>query len=163
MTKLAKLSWVLYNITNCLSLIISVVYWAALFNPAKGLTAMDFFVHGFNSIASLADIFIGRRPCRLLHFTQPVGILSVYAGFTAIYWAANGRNEAGFTFIYPIVDWEKLDRTIPLIVVGILVVMPFTHLLVWALHQLRDRCCRKKTQKMIVGQTNPSFYGEERF
>ena len=142
MSALAKLSWLLYNTTNVVSLIVSIVYWSFLFDPSGGgLRAMDFFVHGFNSIASLADIFIGKRPCLLQHFYQPLLLMIAYLTFCTIYWDFDGRNENGQTFIYPILDWNnKPIETLVWVLGGILVTLPL-HFVLWLLHRIRNYLC----------------------
>ncbi len=140
----SKLSWFLYNATNALSLIISVVYWSALFNPAWGFRIMDFLIHGFNSITSLIDLFIGKRPCQLLHFYQPLTVLSAFVTFSAIYWAAGGRNEYGMHYIYPILDWDRLSFTFSIVIPSLVIVLPLLHGVLWGLHQLRDCCFNQR-------------------
>ena len=108
----------------------------------NGLEAMNFFVHGFNSIMSVFDIFASRRPCRLLHFYHPFVIMLAYVAFTAIYWAAGGRTDQGLSYIYPVTNWENLKLTVPFVIVGLFVVLPLVHSLLWLLHQLRDFCFR---------------------
>lgn len=106
----------------------------------NGLEAMNFFVHGFNSIMSVFDIFVSRRPCRLLHFYHPFVIMLAYVAFTAIYWAAGGRTDQGLSYIYPVTNWENLSLTVPFVIIGLVVVLPVVHALLWLLHQLRDFC-----------------------
>lgn len=138
MGPLTKFSWFLYNATNITTVTISVIYWGALY-VGDGLSAMDFLVHGLNSIVSICDIFLSKRPCRLMHFYHPLVVLLTYVAFSSIYWAAGGRNEDGLSYIYPILDWENLNLTIPFLCIGFFVALPIAQFLIWIMHQLRNR------------------------
>lgn len=165
MTILAQVSWTLYNITNALTVLIAVTYWAILFPPGdeygekkkvkcinhnffsyagEMLKAMNFFVHGLIWIVSAGDIFISLRPCRLLHFYQPVLFVVSYFIFTLIYWAAGGRDPKGFPYIYTITNWANPSFSIPLAVCTVLIVVPLIHTFVWTLHQVRNWLLRMK-------------------
>lgn len=165
MTLLTKFSWFLYNTTNMTSVIITGVYWALLFTPGSPLGAIDFLVHGFNSITSIVDLFISKRPCRLLHFVHPLVVLMAYVAFSAIYWAAGGREPSGLSYIYPVLDWENLGLTVPFVAVGLFVGVPVVHTLFWGLHLLRDSCFTKcstgsnqnSTNRQVEGRENPTF------
>lgn len=100
--------------------------------------AMSFFTHGFICIASLSDIFVATRPCRLLHFYQPVLVVGLYVVFSVIYWAAGGRNSNGSPYIYPVTNWANPGLTVPLVMGTVLVFIPLIHAFLWVLHQLRD-------------------------
>lgn len=105
----------------------------------KGLEAMNFMIHAVNSIVCLIDMFVGARPYRLLHFYQPMIALTVYFIFTVIYWAAGGLNASGQNYIYAILDWNKPKQTVPLVILGLIFLLPVFHALLWSLHKLRDR------------------------
>lgn len=164
MTILAQVSWTLYNITNTLTVLIAVTYWAILFPPTgdewnnrekrkwcwkcinhvssfyagEKLKAMNFFVHGLIWIVSTSDILISLRPCRLLHFYQPVLFVAFYLIFTLIYWAAGGHDPKGFPYIYTMTNWANPTFSVPLAVLTVLIVVPLIHTFVWVLHQIRD-------------------------
>ena len=115
---------------------------AHIYGKGSGLGAMNFFVHGFNSIMSFFDIFLTKRPSRLMHFYHPMVIMLAYTAFTAIYWAAGGHTDTGSSYIYPVTNWENLQLTLPFVIIGLFVVLPIVHFLLWLLHQLRDFCFR---------------------
>ncbi|KZS09735.1 putative Rolling stone [Daphnia magna] len=162
-TFLGRFSWFLYNVTNLISLVISVIYWIALYTPGTGLTAMNFFVHGFNSIMSIGDILVSGRPCRLMHFYQPFVVILAYVAFSAIYWAAGGVNSDGLSYIYPVLNWDNLSLTVPFVTIGMLIILPIVHALLWSLHQLRDYAVRSRMRRKSfsqtgnVGEQNPVF------
>ena len=167
MNWLAKLSWFLYNSTNMTTVVITIIYWVVLFESGSTLEAMNFFVHAFNSIASIGDLLLAKRPCRLMHFYHPLLIFLAYTAFSAIYWAAGGRNEDGLSYIYPVLDWENLGLTIPFVSIGLVIALPIAHFFIWALHLLRDWCCKTLSLKIKtnvqsgIELSNPTFTQEE--
>ncbi len=164
MTSLSKFSWFLYNVTTLTTLVITVAYWALLFTPGSQLEAVDFLVHAVNSIVSMSDLFISKRPYRILHFFHPLAFLTAYAAFSAIYWAAGGRNENGQSYIYVYLNWENLNSTIPFVAIGLFVLLPLIHAGLWVLHYLRDSlCCCGRTNKQRSadeGRVNPVYNDE---
>lgn len=104
-------------------------------------------VHALNTVASMGDIFVSRRPCRLMHFYQPALCVTLYGLFTIAYWAAGGLNPFGFPYIYAILNWSKPAQTVPSVIIGLLVILPLIHVFVWTLHQIRDVCLSKLIKK----------------
>ena len=100
--------------------------------------ALDFFVLGLNSITSMTDIVVSKRPCRILHVYHPLVALLAYTAFSAIYWAAGGRDSNGLSYIYPILNWENLKLNVPFATIGLIVLLPIVHIMLWVLHLLRD-------------------------
>ena len=163
MTLLSKFSWFLYNVTTLTTLVISVAYWALLFTPGSTLEAVNFLVHGANLIVSMSDLFISKRPYRILHFFHPLAFLTAYIAFSAIYWAAGGRNEDGLSYIYGFLNWEKLNYTIPFVAIGLFVLLPLIHVGLWVLHFLRDSLCgcgQSKPKSADEGRVNPVYSDE---
>lgn len=128
-----------------------------------GLTAMNFFVHGFNSIVSVGDILVSGRPCRLMHFYQPFVVILAYVAFSAIYWAAGGVNSDGLSYIYPVLNWDNLSLTVPFVTIGLFIVLPILHALLWSLHKFRDNVVRSwigrksVSHTVTIGEDNPVF------
>ena len=137
MSLLIQFSWFLYNATNMLSAVITIVYWTVVFKPE--LDTMTFLVHGFKSIMAIMDIFLSKRPCRLLHFYHPLVLFVAYVAFSLIFWAVDGRNENGLSYIYPILNWNNLGLTVPIVFIGLVFALPVFHCFFWILHQWRDR------------------------
>ena len=113
----------------------------------SGIEAINFLVHGLNSIITITDFAVSARPCRLMHFYQPFVVILAYVAFSAIYWAAGGVNSEGKTYIYPVLDWDNLGLTVPFVCVGLFVAIPVVHALFWGLHQLRDYVFRIQTDR----------------
>jgi len=93
-----KLSWVLQNMSSTVALFISLVYWIALhpyvvkYHMLGGAYAqfLNFFLHGFNSLSFLIDIFVTARPTRVHHFYFAIIFGLWYMTFSLVYWAAGG-------------------------------------------------------------------------
>ena len=102
------------------------------------MTAVSLLGHAFNGIMALTDMSLSGRPFRLMHFYNPLLVLLSYVVFSAIYWAAGGVTERGLTYIYPILNWEDLSTTGPVVSIGCFVALPLLHASIWALHLLRD-------------------------
>lgn len=136
-----------------------------LYLTAKGMKGRDFLVHGLNVIMSISDIFIGKRPCNMSHFYQPLAALVPYVIFSVIYWAAGGRRENGISFIYPVLNWENLELTAPFLVIGLTIGLPLVHGLIWTLHLLRDRILTRFNERKLKctyqSQWNSAFVLEE--
>uniref|UniRef100_A0A0P5H5V0 Rost n=1 Tax=Daphnia magna TaxID=35525 RepID=A0A0P5H5V0_9CRUS len=164
---LPRISSFLYNVTNLMSLWISAIFWAGISVVEREPKDTDFLTHGLNSIMSICDVFVSKRPCRLLHFTHSWAIFVPYVVFTVIYWAAGGRRENGISAIYPILDWDNLSVTIPCVTVGLTLGLLFIHGFVWMLHLLRDRviACvnshKSEPQSALQGQWNPALVVDE--
>lgn len=156
----------MYTSTNLITIVITAEYWAFLYIPGREIGAINFLVHAFNTITSIVDLFIGKRPYRLLHFFHPLVWLMAYTAFSAIYWAAGGRNGDGLSCIYAFLDWEDLEITVPFVAIGLFVVVPLLHILLWVLHKLRDAlfsCTPPKNERKVEGRSNPVYEDEMYF
>merc|ERR1719376_634452 len=95
---LYKLSWVFSTTTFDLALLITIVYWTALYKyvvaehllTTRLANYLNFFVHGFNSISCLVDTWLSRRPIKALHFYMAMVYGACYAIFSLVYWATGG-------------------------------------------------------------------------
>lgn len=112
---MTKISWFLYNVINVTAPVISFIYWALLYEPGvyeAPVFVIDFMLHGVNTIVAVLDLFISKRPCRILHMHHPFVVFLAYVAFTAIYWAAGGRTETGSSYIYSVLNWEDLGNDV---------------------------------------------------
>lgn len=80
------------------------------------ITALNAEVHIINSVYVLIDLWVVASPLRILHFYIPFIYLTIYLIFTLIYYYAGGLTPDGKSAIYPIMDWENLQVTIPFVV-----------------------------------------------
>ena len=112
-------------------------------------------VHGFNSVAFVIDMWVAARHCRLLHFYQPAFALIAYFIFTVIYWASGGVNSDGANYIYAILDWNKPGQSVPLVICGLVFILPLAQALLWSVHLLRDHIGRVVMQGRRSTKTSP--------
>jgi len=171
-----KVSWGLQSMSSTVALFITLVYWIALhpfvvkYHMMGGAWAqfLNFFLHGFNSLSFLIDIFISSRPTRIHHFYFAIIFGLWYMGFSLVYWAAGGvgmctmrcatLNTTSTTttiantncdeivcdkFIYPILDWDgHPGLAVGMILMGVCV-MPLIQTFWWACHSVRKWISRR--------------------
>ncbi len=63
-----KAFWFIINVSNPTALVITGMYWAALYNAEDGADYFNVFVHGLNSVVVLVDVIVCARPWRAHHF-----------------------------------------------------------------------------------------------
>ncbi|CAH0405232.1 unnamed protein product [Chilo suppressalis] len=115
--------WFIYNITVCLALMISALYWILLYDPEKQETRrmfwLDVATHGFNSCVAVAELLLSRTPLRFLHFYQPFSVAVWYAAFTAIYYVAGGTDAKGEPYIYTVLDWRNGGQSTAIVFISL--------------------------------------------
>ncbi|XP_067683945.1 protein rolling stone-like [Haliotis asinina] len=131
-----KLSWLLSSVVTEGSLHISAIYWIFLFKD-QDLTVLRFILHGMNSIYVLTNLLITAMPVRVYHVIYPVIYGIIYTVFSVVYHILGGTNEKGEPYIYKILDWSKLKRTVPLVFLSTFVALPCLYLVVFFIHKGR--------------------------
>ena len=103
------------------------------------MDGVDSNTHLVNGIISLLDVFVFGVPVSLLHVIYPMSFAGVYAGFSGIYYAANGTHpDIGERYIYSLLDYGSQPVTASVIVIlVILVFVPLVHLVYYALYLAR--------------------------
>ena len=105
-----KLTWFLSTIVYVFGIIVTIVYFSALF-PYIGVTKgfiHDLDVHAFNTLQIFIDMAIIARPVRLLHAIYPLIYGAIYLIFSVIYWSQDKKNNV----LYPgVLDWNQPERT----------------------------------------------------
>ena len=111
----------------------------------------------------ILDLLVSARPCRLLHFYQPLGAVISYLSFSLVYWVAGGKNHQGEAFIYKYLDWGEFASQWPIFVAVILLVIPL-YVFIWSLHLLRDWIHDLVTERHkvleVTGYDNPAMQAE---
>ncbi|XP_022107372.1 protein rolling stone-like [Acanthaster planci] len=131
-----KMQWMFFNITINTNILVTIIYWGALYNPNFPFF-YDFHVHTFTTIVSLIDLFLMPIPVRFLHFIYPIGFDLAYMALTVIFWAAGGRTISSTGAIYPFIDYSNAPGVAAGVIVGIFVAVIIMHGLIWALYKLR--------------------------
>ena len=131
-----KLTWFLSTIVYVFGIIVTIVYFSALF-PYIGVTKgfiHDLDVHAFNTLQIFIDMAIIARPVRLLHAIYPLIYGAIYLIFSVIYWSQDKKNNV----LYPgVLDWNQPERTglnmVLLAVLGI----PLLQMILFGIFRLR--------------------------
>lgn len=129
-----KLSWLLSNIVQVFSVIVTVVYFSAIYptlHVSDSELINDTNMHAINTIFVLVDSAICARPVRILHFVYPLIYGLVYIGFSVVVYGVSG------TVIYNVLDYSQpLYPSITVPGLAILVI-PLLQLAFYGLYRLR--------------------------
>ncbi|KAJ8973480.1 hypothetical protein NQ317_006908 [Molorchus minor] len=104
--KLHPIYWVIHVAATSAGFVITVIFWSVLYTSDMGFTALNFYVHGSNSIVLLIDLLIIGHPVRLLHFIYPLLFGLAYIIFSVAYYFYD-TNRGGVGYVYAILDWSK--------------------------------------------------------
>lgn len=126
------------------------------------LTALNLLMHAFNAILMVLDVIVVAHPFRLLHFCWPLLFIFTYFCFSVIYHLAGGTGKNNAPSIYPALDWNKIESTLPIVFLGMLAVI-FAHFCVWLTVIIRkhiagsidDACEKLKISKPSSNQVQP--------
>ncbi|CAG9760451.1 unnamed protein product [Ceutorhynchus assimilis] len=137
--KMYSVYWVLNTIATPLAFTISIIYWTLIYG-AEGATfsAMNFIVHGLNSILMFVDLWIVCHPVQILHFIYPLLLAFAYTIFTIIFYVAGGTTKTGSRYIYPILKWDEPGKTAG-VCAGVMILMIFLHLFLFLIFKARTK------------------------
>ncbi|KAK6176188.1 hypothetical protein SNE40_014518 [Patella caerulea] len=130
----SKISWILANIISVWAVIVSLIYYIALF-PSNGVLLFhDVNVHLMNSVIVLIDTALCARPVRILHVIYPVIYGLTYLVFSLIYWSMDPVNNV----LYPVVlDWNNAPITLGVGSGLLIVVIPSLQMMFFGLYRLK--------------------------
>jgi len=154
-----SISWGMQNAFSTVALMITVIYWTILhaYVVENNLLRNDWmkflnvFLHLFNSLSVIMDMFVTARPIRYQHVYLGISFGIYYAVFSAIYWAAGGLGLCRCTdgsetpgceqecdkYIYPILDWEDNAGTAVLMIFVCTVALLIFQGILYGLYKLR--------------------------
>ena len=142
------LSWALSTTSNCMSLLVALVYWIAVHEYIPDKSSLATFVtydtHLFIVLISILDVIVSARPWRLAHVYLSVVLCSVYIFFQMIYILGfDGKSKAYDgkkyeDYIYSVFQWKSTPGTAIGYFVLMLVCALFIHGFFWALAFARD-------------------------
>ncbi|XP_071083022.1 protein rolling stone-like [Haliotis cracherodii] len=136
-----KLVWVLSNISNSVSVMVTVGYWGfGTFDPTKGLSGprvLPFLGHGMNSIYVICNLCVTAMPIRLFHFWQPLVFTVIYGIFNTVYVALGATDDTDKPYIYPPIDWRKSPVKAEAIGLAVVFGVIFAHILIFFIHLAR--------------------------
>lgn len=102
------------------------------------LSALNLLIHAFNSICMVLDVIMVAHPFRLFHFCWSLLFIFIYFCFSVIYHLAGGTGKNNAPYIYPALDWSKVESTILIVILGMLTVI-VSHFCVWLIVLIRKR------------------------
>lgn len=140
-----KTYWVLYNIAVPLALLITIFYWALLYDTGveeELNMGLDIAVHGLNAVLVFMKLMSVRHRSRILHFYHPLIVALVYMIFGLIHYAAGGADQNGNHWIYPVINWADPGPTSLLVFMTALMLLGL-HLLTVSLAAIRDATVNK--------------------
>ncbi|CAB3241033.1 unnamed protein product [Arctia plantaginis] len=136
--------WVAFNIALAISIMITILYWILLHDPAipekYGLRGywLNISKHGLMSCIIVTELLFSRTPVRLAHLYQPLGVGLLYALFSVIYFAAGGTDNEGHEFIYAVLNWRE-PRNAGIIVICSVSALVVLYVMLWMVAFLRDK------------------------
>ncbi|KAF7280190.1 hypothetical protein GWI33_006316 [Rhynchophorus ferrugineus] len=129
--------WLLNIIATPVAFTITVIYWTLIYNAEQAkLDAMNFLVHGCNSILMYLDLWVVSHPVKIFHFLYPLALSFIYAIFTYIYYACGGVSKDGTPYIYPIIKWDQPSKT-TLVCFSVMVFMILIHICTFGMYKGR--------------------------
>ncbi|XP_022094808.1 protein rolling stone-like [Acanthaster planci] len=172
-----KITWVLLNVCLAFGPIISIIYWAFIFDPefvyanqggAYGV-ALTVHRHAFNTIFVYLDLAVSASPITFWHFVYPVGYGLLYMFFSLVYYWAGGTNPyIDSPAIYPsLLDWTNPGKTIGAVIAFAVVAIVF-HSVAYGCYRLRmcvagrfDMLTRAQLQARTLRNETHAGPGEE--
>ena len=133
-----KLSWILANISQHFSIIVTVIYFSVIYpsldiSTSAGAMVNDLNMHAISTVFVLIDVSISARPVRFLHFIYPTIYGVTYVIFSVIYWSTDKVNHV----MYTILDWNNPSLSSAVVVSLSLVGIPLVQLLHFGIYKLR--------------------------
>ncbi|XP_059051202.1 protein rolling stone-like [Achroia grisella] len=147
-----KTYWVLFNVATPVAFLITIFYWTVLFEAGieEELNhALDVTVHGVNTIVMFLLLMTCSQPNYLLHVYQPLLFALTYFFFSLFYYLANGVDQKGNPYIYPVLNWENPGKTVAVgSITGVLLIA--LYIVMVSLAAARDAIAACFTQSSVT-------------
>mmetsp|Transcript_24 Transcript_24/g.78 ORF Transcript_24/g.78 Transcript_24/m.78 type:complete len:273 (+) Transcript_24:88-906(+) len=145
----ATVTWFLGSVIWVASLMVVVIYWAAVFEPGPGKpTAIQILTHGGNFILVWEDNLLSRLPYRWYQIYAPALFSVVYVAFSKVYYLAGGTDWNGAHYIYKIIDWSDPVAAWKVVAGLLFVGLPSFFGLFLLVVAIRT-CCFKQAQERV--------------
>lgn len=107
------IQWLLHSIVLNMSILVSLMYFILIYNPAKDVLGMtNVSRHILNSVFICIEFCLNTIPVRFFHVIYGLLLAVIYALYTFLFWYF--VRPPG-NYIYMIVDWNKPGKTCQLI------------------------------------------------
>ncbi|KAH8410030.1 hypothetical protein KR009_004265 [Drosophila setifemur] len=142
-----KIYWISHYTTSVLSMLVSLVFWAALSTtmPEEVGDLYNLWSHAFNSVCMIFDCFMVAFPARIAFFIYPIAVVIVFLVHSLIYYFAGGTDIEGNRFIYYALDWARPGLAIGFVCASLALVCIFSFV-AFGIYRLRIsmlKCCGK--------------------
>jgi hypothetical protein len=129
-----KANWILGNIVQVFAIVVTAVYFTALFPLIGKTNFIDINLHAVNTFLILVDTCITARPVRLFHVIHPLIYGGCYLIFSAVYWSFDHVKHV----LYPgVLDWNYPGTTFIWVAGLSLVVIPSLQMVYFGFYRLR--------------------------
>ena len=121
-----RLDWLCFTISCTLSLLVTLVFFVALF-PQKKIDFIppgDLITHLFNSVIMQIDLFLCSLPIFFTHLPHVLVVGFVFLVFSVLHWLQDPPNN----FLYRgLLDWNHPQRTLIASAFIFFVIVPLLH------------------------------------
>lgn len=153
-----RLHWLLFTLGNEAAVSITILFWVffhntesqeLLFNP------ISLHIHLVNGFVALIDVWLTSIPICLAHAAYIMLFGAAYIVFTGVYYALNGTDPGGHSYIYPMLNYESNPAFAAGLAIGcVLGYLMLIHLLFFTLYLVRTwtsnwiqrRCFQRQIQ-----------------
>ena len=169
--RVARALWLCKATAPTCQILITLMYWAILYNPAFAEpSASNVTAHGGLCAALVVDLLgAARLPVGAFDFLVAFAFLLAYLAFNVAFTLSGGTNQAGDEYVYEILAWRThAVRAVIVVAFVALVVLPLSFFVAWGSARLRDACFfparraedRQRSQPPRVDAPSEEGHGE---
>ena len=169
--RVARALWLCKATAPTCQILITLMYWAILYNPAFAEpSASNVTAHGGLCAALVVDLLgAARLPVGAFDFLGAFAFMLAYLVFNVAFTLSGGTNEAGDEYVYEILAWRThAVRAVIVVAFVALVVLPLSFFVAWGSARLRDACFfparraedRERSQPPRVDAPSEEGHGE---
>ena len=169
--RVARALWLCKATAPTCQILITLMYWAILYNPAFAEpSASNVTAHGGLCAALVVDLLgAARLPVGAFDFLVAFAFLLAYLAFNVAFTLSGGTNQAGDEYVYEILAWRThAVRAVIVVAFVALVVLPLSFFVAWGSARLRDACLfparraedRQRSQPPRVDAPSEKGHGE---
>ena len=169
--RVARALWFCKATAPTCQFLITLMYWAILYNPAFAEpSASNVTAHGGLCAALAVDLLgAARLPVGAFDFLGAFAFMLAYLVFNVAFTLSGGTNEAGDEYVYEILAWRThAVRAVIVVAFVAVVVLPLSFFVAWGSARLRDACLfparraedRERSQPPRVDAPSEEGHGE---
>ena len=151
-----KLHWLLFTLGNEAAVSIVILFWVLFHNTQEQellFNPISLHIHLINGIFAIIDLWLVSIPVCLTHAVYIMLFGLAYVVFTGIYYALNGTDPGGHSYIYPMLDYKSNPGAAAGLALGCVFAYLFLiHLVFFALYLIRSHVSRWVQEKCYCPQ-----------